>query len=104
MNLSELRKKLEKTIKGQVLWDDAVLDYYSVDSSAYKIKPKVVVIPKNLKDVVAVLRFASQRKISVTPRGAGTGLVGSSLGDGIILDMKNFDPERWDYYRTPLQF
>ena len=91
MNLSELRKKLEKTIKGQVLWDDAVLDYYSVDSSAYKIKPKVVVIPKNLKDVVTVLRFASQRKISVTPRGTGTGLVGSALGDGIILDMKNFD-------------
>ena len=91
MNLSELRKKLEKTIKGQVLWDDAVLDYYSVDSSAYKIKPKVVVIPKNLKDIVLVLRFASQRKISVTPRGAGTGLVGSALGDGIILDMRNFD-------------
>jgi FAD/FMN-containing dehydrogenase len=91
MNLSELRKKLEKTIIGQVLWDDAVLDYYSVDSSAYKIKPKVVVIPKNLKDVVLVLHFASQRKISVTPRGAGTGLVGSALGDGIILDMKNFD-------------
>ncbi|MEK6965328.1 MAG: FAD-binding oxidoreductase [Thermoproteota archaeon] len=91
MNLSELRKKLEKTIKGQVLWDDVVLDYYSVDSSAYKIKPKVVVIPKNLKDIVSVLRFASQRKISVTPRGAGTGLVGSALGDGIILDMKNFD-------------
>ncbi len=91
MSLSELRKKLEKTIKGQVLWDDAVLDYYSVDSSAYKIKPKVVVIPKSLKDIVLVLRFASQRKISVTPRGAGTGLVGSALGDGIILDMKNFD-------------
>ncbi|MBM3911183.1 MAG: FAD-binding oxidoreductase, partial [Thaumarchaeota archaeon] len=36
-------------------------------------------------------RFASKRKISVTPRGAGTGLVGSALGDGIILDMKNFD-------------
>ncbi|MEK6965986.1 MAG: FAD-binding protein, partial [Thermoproteota archaeon] len=91
MNLSELRKKLEKTIKGQVLWDDVVLDYYSVDSSAYKIKPKVVVIPKNLKDVVSVLHFASQRKISVIPRGAGTGLVGSALGDGIILDMRNFD-------------
>ena len=27
----------------------------------------------------------------VTVRGAGTGLVGSALNDGIILDMKNFD-------------
>ncbi|MGQ0376591.1 MAG: FAD-binding oxidoreductase, partial [Nitrososphaerota archaeon] len=91
MNLSKLWKKLEKTINGQVLWDNEVLEYYSVDSSAYKIKPKVIVIPKNLKDVVSVLHFASKRKISVTARGAGTGLVGSALGDGIILDMRNFD-------------
>jgi FAD/FMN-containing dehydrogenase len=90
MNLSVLQK-LEKTIKGQVLWDDEVLEYYSVDSSSYKIKPKVVIIPKNLRDVILVLNFASKRKISVTPRGGGTGLVGSALGNGIILDMKNFD-------------
>jgi len=90
MSLSELQK-LEKTIKGQVLCDDEVLEYYSVDSSSYKIRPKAVVIPQNLRDIVLVLRFASKRKISVTPRGAGTGLVGSALGDGIILDMKNFD-------------
>jgi len=90
MRLSELQK-LEKTIKGQVLRDDEILECYSVDSSSYKIKPKVVVIPKNLKDIVLVLNFATKRKISVTPRGAGTGLVGSALGDGIILDMKNFD-------------
>lgn len=91
MSLSELRKKLEKTIKGQVLWNSEILDYYSVDSSSYKIKPKVIVIPKNLKDIITVIRFASKRKISVTARGAGTGLVGSALGNGIILDMKNFD-------------
>jgi FAD/FMN-containing dehydrogenase len=91
MSLSELQKKLEKTIKGQVLCDNEALEYYSVDSSSYKIRPKVVVMPKNLRDIVLVLRFASKRKISVTPRGAGTGLVGSALGDGIILDMKNFD-------------
>ena len=29
--------------------------------------------------------------MSVTVEGAGTGLVGSALNDGIILDMKNFD-------------
>jgi len=91
MNLSKLRKELQRIIKGQVLWDNEILDYYSVDSSSYRIKPKVVVIPKNAKDVISVLRFASKRKISVTPRGAGTGLVGSALGDGIILDMRNFD-------------
>jgi FAD/FMN-containing dehydrogenases len=30
-------------------------------------------------------------KISVTVRGAGTGLVGSALNNGIIIDMKNLD-------------
>jgi FAD/FMN-containing dehydrogenase len=74
-----------------VLWDNETLDYYSVDSSFYQIRPKLVVLPKNTTDVVRVLRFAKKYKISVTARGGATGLVGSALNDGIILDMKNFD-------------
>ena len=91
MNLSKLRNQLKRKIRCQVLWDDEVLDYYSVDSSSYKIRPKVVVIPKNIKDIVSVICFALKQKVSVIARGSGTGLVGSVLGDGIIVDMRNFD-------------
>jgi len=86
----DLRSQLQKSIKGDVFWDDEILDIYSVDSSLYQIRPKLVVFPKNSSDIVKILRIAKKRKISVTPRGGATGLVGSALNDGIILDMKNF--------------
>jgi len=71
--------------------DDEILNYYSVDSSFYQIKPKLVVIPKTVSDITTVLQFAKKTNLNVTPRGGGTGLVGSALNDGIILDLKNFD-------------
>jgi len=86
-----LKSQLQKSINGDVSWDDEILDIYSVDSSLYQIRPRLVVFPKNSSDIVKILRIAKKHKISVTPRGGATGLVGSALNDGIILDMKNFD-------------
>ena len=41
--------------------------------------------------MINTIKIARKIKMSVTVRGAGTGLVGSALNDGIIMDMKNFD-------------
>lgn len=84
-------KSLQNIIAGQVFSDNEILNYYSVDSSFYQKKPKLVVIPKNISDVVKCLRFAKRNRLSVTARGGGTGLVGSALSTGIILDLKNLD-------------
>jgi FAD/FMN-containing dehydrogenase len=53
-----------------------------------------VVIPENEQEIISILKYASRNRISVTVRGAGTGLVGSALGKGIILDLKNLDSIR----------
>lgn len=87
-------KKLQNSIKGEIFTDNEILNYYSVDSSFYQIRPKLVIVPKTISDVVKIMRFATKNKLSVTPRGGGTGLVGSALNDGIIIDMKYFDKIR----------
>ena len=48
-----------------------------------------LVFPVSTQEVSAVLRFAYENSIPVTPRGTGTNLVGSTIPhDGsIILDM-----------------
>lgn len=84
-------RALQKKIRGQVLSSEELLNFYSVDASFYKIKPKLVVVPKTVSDVVAAVRFTRKNRLSITPRGGGTGLVGSALNDGMILDMKNFN-------------
>jgi len=87
-------KTLQSTIQGDVFSQKEFRQFYSVDASSYQIIPKVVVVPKNEKDVINVVKIAKKFKTSVTVRGAGTSLVGSALNNGIILEMKNFDSIR----------
>ena len=87
-------KVLQSTIQGDIFSQKEFKEFYSVDASSYQIIPKVIVIPKNEKDVINTVKIAKKFKTSVTVRGAGTGLVGSALNSGIILDMKNFDSIR----------
>lgn len=84
-------KKLESTIQGEVLYKKEVRNFYSVDASSYQIIPKIIVIPKNENDVINTIKIAKKFGISVTARGSGTGLVGSALNDGIVLDLKKFE-------------
>ena len=87
-------KKLQSDIQGTVFFKKEFIDYYSVDASSYQIYPKIIVVAKNEKDVINTIKIAKKFKTPVTVRGAGTGLVGSALNKGIILDLKNFDSIR----------
>ncbi|TSA17026.1 MAG: FAD-binding oxidoreductase [Nitrosopumilales archaeon] len=94
MKAEKIGAEIQRITHCQVLWDKYSRDFYSVDASSYLVKPLVVVFPRNENEIIKILRFASKKNIPVTPRGAGTGLVGSALGSGIILDLKNFDKIR----------
>lgn len=52
--------------------------------------PGVVVWPQDTAEVQAVYRFASARRIPVTPIGAGSGVCGGAVPEenGIVLDLK----------------
>lgn len=52
-----------------------------------------LVFPVSTEEVSAVLRFANENGFPVTPRGAGTNLVGSTVphGNGIILDLSRMN-------------
>ena len=93
-------KTLQSTIQGDVFFQKEFREFYSVDASSYQIIPKVIVVPKNEKDVINAVKIAKKFKISVTVRGAGTGLVGSALNSGIILEMKNLDSFRLAKYHV----
>jgi FAD/FMN-containing dehydrogenase len=91
MKPSNIGQQLTKIVKCNISWDEYTRSFYSVDASSYTIKPQVVAFPRSESDVIKIIKFAKKYCISVTPRGAGTGLVGSALGRGIILDMRSFD-------------
>lgn len=82
---------LSKSISGQIHTEKEFLSYYSVDASSYQIRPRIVIFPKSVMDIQKIVKFAQKNNTSITTRGAGTGLVGSALNSGIILDMKYFN-------------
>lgn len=84
-------KSLESSISGDVFSQKEFRDYYSVDASSYQIIPRVIVVAKDENDIIKTIQIAKNYKSSVTVRGAGTGLVGSALNAGIILDLRNFN-------------
>lgn len=85
-----LKDDLQKIIQGEVVDDSETLTKYSHDSSIFEIKPKVVVFPKDSKDIQAIVKFASKNKLSITPRCAGTDMTGAAIGEDIILDVSKY--------------
>ena len=77
---------LFRIAKGEVLSDDWSRQIYSVDASHYEIQPAAVVHPVDEQVVMEVCKYSFSKKVPITARGAGTGLLGQSLSDGIILD------------------
>ena len=72
--------------KGEVLEDSWSRQVYSVDASHYEIEPAAVACPVDEHDVQRLCEYSSSKKIPITARGAGTGLLGQSLSYGMILD------------------
>ncbi|MDO4587188.1 MAG: FAD-linked oxidase C-terminal domain-containing protein [Planctomycetia bacterium] len=87
---SRLQDDLRGLISGDVRCDNVILQLYSTDAGMFEYKPLGVIYPRSVHDVVATIRYASELKIPVHPRGSGTSLNGGSLGNGLILDFTRY--------------
>lgn len=70
---------------------ESILDLHSRDESYHRgYRPDVVVWPKGTEEVAAILKYANERMIPVTPWGAGTSLEGNPLPveGGMVLDFE----------------
>ncbi|MFB7893596.1 FAD-binding and (Fe-S)-binding domain-containing protein [Microbacterium sp. NPDC056044] len=62
-------------------------DEYSYDASNYRIRPRVVVFPRTVREVRTVLSAAHATAQPVTVRGGGTSMAGNAVGEGVIVDL-----------------
>lgn len=74
--IDELRSLLGE---GKVSALAEVLEVHGTDRWNFSHLPEVVVFAESRDDVVAVMKFASERGIAVTTRGAGVGYVGGCV-------------------------
>lgn len=90
--MSKIAKYLNGHILGEVSARESRLKQFSTDRSILKIEPKVVIYPRIAEDIRKVMRFSWQLAekgyiFGITARGFGGSTDGSSIGDGIVIDL-----------------
>ncbi len=90
MDNNSFIKILNSELEGDVKSDYFTRNSYSIDASIYQIMPVAVAYPRNISDVKIIVDIAHQSGIPVIARGAGTGIAGGCLGNGIIVDFSKF--------------
>ena len=79
-----------------VRFDNLTRQLYATDASIYQIEPLGVAFPKGAEQASAVIRAAADAGVSVTPRGAGTSLVGNAVGEGLIVEFSRHNRQITD--------
>ena len=92
--MGEMTSAQERKIRQtgcDVRFDNLTQQLYATDASIYQIEPLGVAFPKDAEQAGAVIRESADAGVSVTPRGAGTSLVGNAIGEGLIVEFSRYN-------------
>jgi D-lactate dehydrogenase len=84
-----LRSRLQSALGAdRVLTRALDLVAYATDASPYRQIPQAVAVPRDVDDVVALLRCATRESAPLVFRAGGTSLNGQSQSDSILVDVR----------------
>jgi len=75
----------------EVASDDLTRQLYATDASLYQLQPAAVAFPRSARQASSIIRAAADAGVPITPRGAGSGLSGGALGDGVIVEFARYN-------------
>ena len=101
MTLSAAQRAALTAARCEVAFDNLTRQLYATDASLYQVEPLAVAFPRGAPQAANVIQAAADCGLMVIPRGAGTGLTGGALGEGVVVDFSRhnrqiteFDLER----------
>src|SRR5215469_4412565 len=80
-----------KATNCEVAVDNLTRQPYATDASPYQIVPLAVAFPKSARQASSIIQAAAQAGVPVIPRGAGTGLSGGAIGEGLVIDFARYN-------------
>lgn len=86
MDCKTLCDTLSRASGCEVRGDDLTRTLYATDASIYQVLPKGVAFPRTAAETAALVRAAGEAGVSLIARGAGSGLAGGAVGEGIVVD------------------
>jgi FAD/FMN-containing dehydrogenase/Fe-S oxidoreductase len=90
VDVGHLKRRLEKTVRGEVRFDAGSRALYANDSSNFRQVPLGVVVPKSVEDVVAAHRACAEFGAPVVNRGGGTSLSGETVNRAVVIDTSKY--------------
>lgn len=84
--------EIPSSFRGDIRRDTEILEKFSEDTSIFKIRPTMVVQPKDVSDLNTLIHYVHTRRgeLSLTARSAGTDMSGGPLTDSIVVDMTRY--------------
>lgn len=94
--MDDIKQKLQSLgFRGELDDSSVTRDIYSHDASMFELRPKLVVFPKDGKDLSTLVTTVATNKanmpeLSLTARSAGTDMSGGAINDSIIVDFRKY--------------
>ena len=86
MNLDKFISEVAGTVdKDRIYKDELRRLAWGTDAGFYRLVPQVVLRSKDEAEVSSILRLASEHKVPVTFRAAGTSLSGQAVSDSVLV-------------------
>lgn len=79
-------------IRGAFRTDYRARAAYAEAAGIYRILPAAVCTPSDTPDLCELVRWAAARKVPLIPRGAGSGMAGGNVGEGVVVDLTQLPP------------
>mgnify|MGYP001474897914 CR=1 FL=1 len=64
---------------------------YAEGAGIYRIIPRAIAIPSTTRALRDIVSWAAAEGVPLVPRGAGSGMPGGNVGDGVIVDLGALD-------------
>jgi len=81
-------------VRGVYRTDARARAAYAEGAGIYRILPQAICRPSDLHDVTSLISWAAEHRIPLVPRGAGSGMGGGNVGDGVIVDLTGLAERR----------
>jgi len=76
--------------RGAYRIDDDARAAYSEAAGIGRVWPRAVAVPVDVDDLVTLVRWASDTRTPLVPRGSGSSMPGGAIGSGVIVDLSRW--------------
>jgi FAD/FMN-containing dehydrogenase/Fe-S oxidoreductase len=91
--LTDRQRALLTKADCEIAFDNLTRQLYATDASIYQVEPAAVAFPRGARQAAAAIRAAAEGGLALIPRGAGSGLAGGAIGDGLVVEFARFNRE-----------